>query len=230
MAKKGHHKEKSHHTKLPPPPNPEHHHKEKSHHVEHHKHDVVRHQQHHKEHHQAPVTINMPAPSQETGSNKVLLENFVSLQRVMTNLAVKLDDLSSNISKLLELFEISAKALAEKEFDVEKDNKEILERLNGLVDQNKILARGMALMHERIPREQMPMQMPPQIPQMQQQMPQQMNQGMMSPQYLPSSSLIREVNSDQPQSQFQTSMDSDLEPPSPPSQSSPQRPPFESPI
>ncbi|NMB66704.1 hypothetical protein GYA25_01435, partial [Candidatus Woesearchaeota archaeon] len=45
----------------------------------------------------------------EEGINNKLIENFVSLQRVMTNLAVKLEDLSSQISKLLELFEISAK-------------------------------------------------------------------------------------------------------------------------
>ena len=45
---------------------------------------------------------------------KILIENFVSLQRVMTNLSEKFDGLSNNISKLLELFELSATALAKK--------------------------------------------------------------------------------------------------------------------
>ena len=35
---------------------------------------------------------------------KVLIDNFVSLQKVMVNLSVKFDDLTNQISKLLELF------------------------------------------------------------------------------------------------------------------------------
>jgi len=103
----------------------------------------------------------------DTKVDRVLIENFVSLQRVLTNLSVKLDNVANQMSKLLDLFEISAKALAEKDFDVEKNNKEILERLDTVLDQNKTLARGITLMHERIPREQPPMRapMPPPQPQ-----------------------------------------------------------------
>ncbi|MEK6918090.1 MAG: hypothetical protein AABW51_04030 [Nanoarchaeota archaeon] len=223
MVKKEHHKQKSHHVE------------HKTHHVEHHQahhhdtnhavHHQEHHPQHHKEHHQAPVTINMPAPK-ETGTNSILLENFVSLQRVMTNLAVKLDDLSSQISKLLELFEISAKALAEKDFDVEKDNKEILERLNGLVDQNKILARGMALMHERIPREQQQYYTP------QPQAPYQQPAPQPTQQYMPSLSLIRDMGEPTQQNQMpmQQTINEEIESPSSPSQSSQQKLPFESPL
>lgn len=104
-----------------------------------------------------PVTINMPAPSeQQTGMNKLMLENFVSLQRVLTNLSTKMENLTTQISNLLDLFEISAKSLADREFEIEKDNKETLEKLNVLLDQNKILARGLSLMHERMPMEQFP--------------------------------------------------------------------------
>ena len=94
--------------------------------------------------------------TQEPPLNKVMLENFVSLQKVMTNLSLKLDGLTTQISKLLELFEISAKALAEKDFEIESDSKEMTNKLNSLLDQNKILARGLSLMHERIPRDQQP--------------------------------------------------------------------------
>jgi hypothetical protein len=81
---------------------------------------------------------------------KVLIENFVSLQQVMTNLAVKFDNLSNQISKLLELFEISAKALVEKgALGEEKTDKKALEKLDSLLEQNKIIAQGIALLHER---------------------------------------------------------------------------------
>ena len=82
---------------------------------------------------------------------KILVENFISLQKVMTNLSVKLDNLANQISKLLELFEISAKALAKKEFDLEKgdeDNKKIIEKIDNLAEQNKIIAKGLTLLHE----------------------------------------------------------------------------------
>jgi len=84
---------------------------------------------------------------------KVLIDNFVSLQKVMVNLSVKFDDLTNQISKLLELFETSAKVLAEKDFDVEKNNKEnakILERLETVLEQNRTIARGLTLMHDKM--------------------------------------------------------------------------------
>jgi hypothetical protein len=147
----------------------------------------IHHAVHHSETHHEPTVIREQAP-QDLGISKVMLENFVSLQKVMTNLSLKLDGLTTQISKLLEIFEISAKALAEKEFEVEGDNKEISDKLNNLLDQNKILARGLSLMHERIPREQ---------PQMQQ----------MQPSYqqtMQSSPYMREMQpQNQPQASFQ---------------------------
>lgn len=82
---------------------------------------------------------------------KVLVENFVSLQKVMTNLAVKFDNLSNQISKLLELFEISAKTLAEKDYETKnrEESKKVAEKLDNLLEQNKVIAKGIALLHER---------------------------------------------------------------------------------
>jgi hypothetical protein len=85
------------------------------------------------------------------GVERILVENFVSLQKVMTNLSLKFDNLASQISKLLELFEISAKSLAHKDFGLEKeskDNKEVIVKLDSLLGQNKIIAKGLTLMHE----------------------------------------------------------------------------------
>ncbi|KHO55254.1 MAG: hypothetical protein QT10_C0004G0041 [archaeon GW2011_AR19] len=49
--------------------------------------------------------ISFKESEQKKSVEKILVENFVSLQKVMTNLSVKFDELSSQISKLLELFE-----------------------------------------------------------------------------------------------------------------------------
>lgn len=92
-----------------------------------------------------------------TNVERILVENFVSLQKVMTNLSLKFNDLSTQISKLLELFEISAKTLAKKDFDSEKGNKnseEIIKKLDNLIDQNKTIARGLTLMHEINPKKE----------------------------------------------------------------------------
>ena len=102
----------------------------------------------------------------EVKIERVLIENFVSIQKVMTNLSAKFDNLANQISKLLDLFEISAKALAEKDFNLEKENKDdkkIIEKMDNLFEQNKIIARGLTLLHEpparqepTYPRTQMP--------------------------------------------------------------------------
>jgi polyhydroxyalkanoate synthesis regulator phasin len=98
------------------------------------------------------------AKRHEINIEKTLIENFVALQKVMANLSSKFDNLAGQISKLLELFEISAKALAEKEVKIEQGeaDKKIVEKIDKLLDQNKIIARGLTLLHE--PQAQMPVQ------------------------------------------------------------------------
>jgi len=84
---------------------------------------------------------------------EALLENFINLQRVLTNIAVKFDDLSNNISKLLQLFEISAKSFAEKysgNYSSEGPDGELLKKLDSLLDQNKVISKGIMLMEEKI--------------------------------------------------------------------------------
>ena len=79
-------------------------------------------------------------------TNQILVENFVSLQKVMTNLSIKFDNLSMQISKLLELFEISAKTIAEQTPGI-NDGK-MAKKLDNLIEQNKVIARGLTLLHE----------------------------------------------------------------------------------
>jgi hypothetical protein len=101
--------------------------------------------------------------SGKTGMSKAdleeaLLNNFVNLQKVLTNLSIKFDELSDNISKLLQIFEISAKSFAEK-YTGEGGgaDPEMLNKLDSLLDQNKTIAKGIMLMEEKI-RQKAPVQ------------------------------------------------------------------------
>jgi hypothetical protein len=87
------------------------------------------------------------SPKKNLNVEHALIENFVALQKVMTTMAVKFDSLSNQISKLLELFEISAKSLAEKGYSME--DKKVAEKMDTLLEQNKIIAKGIALLHEK---------------------------------------------------------------------------------
>lgn len=101
---------------------------------------------------------------------KILIENFVSSQRVMVDLSEKVSNLTGQISKLLELFEKSAKTLIEKDIKLgDNSDKETVEKLNKLLEQNKIIARGLALLHE-------PNQNNPQYQQSSQNQPQEFSQ------------------------------------------------------
>jgi hypothetical protein len=86
---------------------------------------------------------------------EALIANFINLQRVLTNLSVRFDELSNNITKLLQLFEISAKSFAEKYEEnatgkPEEIDKDFLKKLDALLDQNKTIAKGIMLMEEKV--------------------------------------------------------------------------------
>jgi len=79
-----------------------------------------------------------------------LIENFVNLQKVLTNLTVKFDGLSDNISRLLQLFEISAKSFIQKQQGGNSEDNDILKKLDTLLDQNKTVAKGLTLIEEKM--------------------------------------------------------------------------------
>lgn len=100
-----------------------------------------------------PKGVISKSSTNSTSVEKALVDNFIALQRVMTNLAVKLDDLSTKTGKLLDLFEISAKAIAENDLSLDGGpSKKVVEDMSGkldrLLDQNKVLAKGVSLLHE----------------------------------------------------------------------------------
>jgi hypothetical protein len=92
-------------------------------------------------------------PQAKVNLDPLLIENFISMQKVLTSLAVKFDKLEKQISSLLGLFEDSAKTIAEKEINLEikgneEKQQEVLNKLKDLLDQNKLIAKGLTLMHE----------------------------------------------------------------------------------
>ncbi len=83
----------------------------------------------------------------------MLIENFVSLQKVLVDLSGEVSSLTTQLSRLLKLFEISAKTLAEKDVETQKshiENKKILEKIENVLEQNRTIARGLTLMHDKI--------------------------------------------------------------------------------
>lgn len=80
-----------------------------------------------------------------------ILRNIVELQKVNVDLAVKFDKLAKEISNLLTLFEVTAKSFATSAplGEYEKD-KDFLEKIDKLLDQNKVLAKGLTLMESRL--------------------------------------------------------------------------------
>ena len=93
---------------------------------------------------------------------EIMIENFVGLQKAMTNLSVKFESLTEQINNLLEIYEKAAKNFynAKKEGDVDsktfsgraqaRNDNEIRDKINDLMEQNKTLAKGMVLMQEKM--------------------------------------------------------------------------------
>lgn len=94
---------------------------------------------------------NLTHSDRGTSVEHKLVENLIELQKIHTNLAEKLDKLSSQLSGLLALFEMSAKSFAKQPHlqTAEKD-KEFLDKIDKLLDQNKTIAKGLTLMEEKM--------------------------------------------------------------------------------
>lgn len=79
---------------------------------------------------------------------QILIENFVGLQKAMTNLSIKFESLSEQMSRLLEVFELSAKNFSTS--NPAPDTKDFEDKINAILDQNKTLARGLVLLEEKM--------------------------------------------------------------------------------
>jgi len=81
---------------------------------------------------------------------ELLIENFVGLQHAMTNMSIKFGSLSDNISKLLQVFEESAKNFLQNGSEGKPGDQAMLKKINSLLDQNKTIAKGLVLMEENL--------------------------------------------------------------------------------
>lgn len=99
--------------------------------------------------HPQKVVIKKPKEKKMTAREReeLLIENFVGLQHAMTNLSIKFGSLSDNISRLLQIFEESAKNFME---GGKPDDQEMLKKINSLLDQNKTIAKGLVLMESKL--------------------------------------------------------------------------------
>ncbi len=79
-----------------------------------------------------------------------LIENFVGMQKVLTNLTARFDLLSDHIARLLQIFEISAKSFLRKQEEGMTEERDVLKKLDTLLDQNKTIAKGLTLIEEKI--------------------------------------------------------------------------------
>jgi len=113
------------------------------------------------------MSSKLPKNISDDKVQKLLLENFIVLQKVMTDMSVKFDRLSDHMSKLLALFESSAKSFSEKQPVVTKEDKDFLEKLDRLLEQNKLIAKGLTMIDERAKEKISPQQFQPQPPQQQ---------------------------------------------------------------
>jgi len=78
---------------------------------------------------------------------ELLIENFVGLQHAMTNMSIKFGALSDNISKLLQIFEESARNFVS---GGKPDDAEMLSKIDSLLNQNKTIAKGLVLMEGKL--------------------------------------------------------------------------------
>ncbi len=98
--------------------------------------------------------IEYPHPAQvakEAQLENKILENLVELQRVHTNLAEKFDKLAEQITQLLSLFEKAARSFGEHPANqVAEKDREFLDKVDKLLEQNKTIAKALTLVEERV--------------------------------------------------------------------------------
>ena len=104
-----------------------------------------------KEHHHPKQQHSRKTRFSSATLEEQTLHSLVELQKVHINMAEKFDKLAVHIENLLGLFELAARNFAKQPHmqNTERD-KEFLEKIDKLLDQNKLLAKGLSLMEENM--------------------------------------------------------------------------------
>ena len=85
----------------------------------------------------------------EDGSRDLLVENSVALQKVLTDVALSLNQLTKELRQLLDMFKEAGKTLGEDKASqavAHEDQKAVADKLDTLMDQNRTIARGLVLL------------------------------------------------------------------------------------
>ena len=97
---------------------------------------------------------NIKRKSTKKASEKLenqILQNLIALQKVNVNLAEKFEALAEQISNLLALFEMTARSFASQpHVKVTERDKEFLDKIDKLLEQNKTIAKGLTLMEQKM--------------------------------------------------------------------------------
>lgn len=83
------------------------------------------------------------------GSMDLLIENSVALQKVLTDVALSLNQLTKELRQLLDMFKEAGKTLGEDKASqavAHEDKKAVVDKLDTLLDQNRTIARGLVLL------------------------------------------------------------------------------------
>ena len=125
-----------------------------THHAEHHPTHHNTRPLHHAEHHaSAKFEANKKVKKTGVVSNRLemnLAQNIVELQKVHAHLAEKFDRLAGQMASLLSLFEGAAKTFTNNPaMKVNEKDREFLDKIDRLLEQNKIIAKGLTMMEER---------------------------------------------------------------------------------
>ncbi len=98
-----------------------------------------------------PKKRKSSSSSESSPIENKLLDNLVQLQKVHIDMAEKFDKLAREISSLLGLFELAAKNFSvHPATKVTENDKEFLDKIDKLLEQNKTIAKGLTLMEDQM--------------------------------------------------------------------------------
>jgi hypothetical protein len=124
-------------------------HTKPQHHQDHQNMNSAQHKKKHKQVHQEKR--HDPILDPDKPIEHQLAENLVALQKVNIRLAEKFDKMEKQLSELLHLFEMAARSLAKQpENQTSQKDKDFLNKIDRLLEQNKTIAKGLTLMEDHV--------------------------------------------------------------------------------
>jgi len=80
-----------------------------------------------------------------------LLQNSIALQKTTADLALELKNLNQKVAKIVALFESASTAFKEGDGKgLQTESKELLDKLDTIIDQNKTIAKGIVLLEQNV--------------------------------------------------------------------------------